>query len=336
MTKYITKQDLIVWLENILKDHILIAPVEVAGLTLFQQVDKVNNIAFGFTNTAISPKGWFFPETEVLNGEEKGNGYRELKPASLEKDAVLLGIRPCDAKGLTVTDKVFLLTPGDTSYIERRQRTTLIGFACLKERAECFCTAMDSSPDDSSNVDLLLSEEGEGYLVQVITDKGRALVSKASLQESEKALPPVVQATSLRRQPFNPSGHSPDINYWNGVADRCIHCNICAFVCPTCYCFETFDVAKEGKVERLRSWYTCQSPNFEQIEGYITDAPKGVRIRHRFYHKLPIFPEQLGSGYATCIGCGRCVVACPVNIDIREIIADVEKIRASATPPANK
>ncbi|MBL7119452.1 MAG: 4Fe-4S binding protein, partial [Dehalococcoidia bacterium] len=26
------------------------------------------------------------------------------------------------------------------------------------------------------------------------------------------------------------------------------------------------------------------------------------------------------------IGCGRCVRACPVNIDIREIIQDVQKL----------
>ncbi len=331
MTKYITKQDLKACLENILKENILIAPVEAAGLTFFQPVDKVEKIAFGFTNTALSPKSWFFPQTEVLNGEEKGNGYKELKPESLKKNAVIIGIRPCDAKGITVTDKVFSLTPGDTSYIERRQRTTLIGLACLKERPECFCTRMGSSPNDGSQVDLLLTEAGEGYLVQVTTEKGKTLVSKANLQESDEPLPAVIRETPLPRQPLKALGPSPDIEYWNGVADRCIQCNICAFICPTCYCFDTFDVAKGSSVERLRSWYTCQSANFERIEGYITDAPKGVRMRHRFYHKLPIFPEKLGSGYATCTGCGRCVVACPVNIDIREIMDDVEKLRASTT-----
>lgn len=365
MTKYITRADLKAWLDEILKENTLIAPVEEAGLTFFQPVETTEKIAFGFTNTAVSPKGWFFQQTEVLHGEEKSNGYRELKPETVGRNAVIFGIRPCDARGLTVTDKIFFLTPGDTSYIERRLRTTLIGLACLKERPECFCTRMGSSPNDASAVDILLSEAGDGYLVQAVTEKGSALAAKAKMQQSDLRLPAPVPAKPQPRQPLKAAGPSPDMAYWDGVADRCIHCNVCAFVCPTCYCFETFDIVSEPvaarspesrpvgtgvqpaqkseekpvvaglqpaqkSVERIRSWYTCQSPQFERIEGYITDAPKGVRLRHRFYHKLPIFPEQLGSGYATCTGCGRCVKACPVNIDIREIIDDVAALRASA------
>ncbi len=334
MTKYLTKPDLKSWLETITKENILVAPVEEAGITLFQPISDVKKIALGFANTAISPKGWFFQETEVLRGDEKSNGQKVLKPEALEKDAVLFGIRSCDARGLTVTDKIFYLTPGDTSYMDRRQRTTLIGLACLQEHPECFCTRMGSSPNDASLVDIMLTEDGEGYLVQIVTEKGKVLAAKANLQQSDRPLPAPVKATPLPKKPLKAEGPSPDLDYWNGVADRCLHCNICAFVCPTCYCFDTFDMAKEGKVERVRSWYTCQSPNFDKIDGYVTDAPKGVRLRHRFYHKLPIFPEQLGSGYAACTGCGRCVKACPVNIDIREIMDDVEKLRAAVPPTA--
>lgn len=334
MTKYLTKQDLKSWLDILSKDMTLLAPVEEAGLTFFQPVAQVDRIAFDFANSALSPKGWFFQETEVLHGQEQGNDVREMKPESLEKDAVLFGIRPCDARGLAVTDRVFFLTPGDTSYIERRQRTTLVGLACLKERPECFCTRMGSSPNDASMVDIMLCEDGEGYLVQIVTEKGKALAARGSMQQSDRRLPAPVAAAPPAKKPLKAEGPSPGMEYWDRVADRCLHCNICAFVCPTCYCFDTFDMVKEGKVERIRSWYTCQSPNFDKIDGYVSDASKGMRMRHRFYHKLPIFPEQLGSGYAACTGCGRCVTACPVNIDIREIMDDVLKFRASAVPAA--
>ncbi|MDP2719964.1 MAG: 4Fe-4S dicluster domain-containing protein [Dehalococcoidia bacterium] len=330
MTSFITKTSLKTWLGTLLKDNTLVAPAAAAGLTFFRPVEKIEDIAFDFTNTALSPKSWFFPQTETLSGEIAGNGHKTLNPEALEKNAVLFGIRPCDARGLAVTDKVFLITPGDTSYIERRQRTTLVGVACLEERAECFCTRMGSSPNSPADVDILLTEDGDGYLVQVMTKKGQTLSAGAGQQQSDKAVPPIVPTKPPARLPLKSAGPSPDMDYWDqSIADRCIHCNICAFVCPTCYCFDTFDIEKEGKVERLRSWYTCQSPNFERIEGYMADAPKGVRMRHRFYHKLPLFPEQLGSGYAACTGCGRCVVSCPVNIDIREIMDDVEKFRAS-------
>jgi sulfhydrogenase subunit beta (sulfur reductase) len=42
------------------------------------------------------------------------------------------------------------------------------------------------------------------------------------------------------------------------------------------------------------------------------------RVRQRFMHKLKYFPDKYHKGVA-CVGCGRCVQQCPVNIDIRHI-----------------
>ena len=77
----------------------------------------------------------------------------------------------------------------------------------------------------------------------------------------------------------------------------------------------------------MRSWESCQSPGFTRIAGGHDPRPtKGARLRQRFYHKLLYFPENFGS--ISCVGCGRCVRACPVNIDIREIITDIQKLGA--------
>ena len=79
------------------------------------------------------------------------------------------------------------------------------------------------------------------------------------------------------------------------------------------------------KIERVRSWESCQSPGFTRIAGgYNPRSTKGSRLRQRFAHKLLYFPEQFGA--LGCVGCGRCVRACPVNIDIREIIQDVQQL----------
>jgi len=100
---------------------------------------------------------------------------------------------------------------------------------------------------------------------------------------------------------------------------------MCSYVCPTCYCFDVRDYTDKGKIERVRSWESCQSPGFTKIAGgYDPRANKGSRLRQRFGHKLIYFPEHFGPLH--CIGCGRCVRACPVNIDIREIIQDVQKL----------
>jgi ferredoxin len=42
------------------------------------------------------------------------------------------------------------------------------------------------------------------------------------------------------------------------------------------------------------------------------------RFRQRFMHKLKYFQDDFD--VMMCVGCGRCVQSCPVNIDIRELI----------------
>jgi len=44
-------------------------------------------------------------------------------------------------------------------------------------------------------------------------------------------------------------------------------------------------------------------------------------MRQRVMHKLNYFPKEFGA--FACVGCGRCVRECPVNLDIREIIRSV-------------
>jgi ferredoxin len=43
-----------------------------------------------------------------------------------------------------------------------------------------------------------------------------------------------------------------------------------------------------------------------------------MRVRQRFMHKLKYFLDKYQDGIM-CVGCGRCVRACPVNIDIRAV-----------------
>jgi sulfhydrogenase subunit beta (sulfur reductase) len=325
MNLFASRDDLVRWLDSLLKERIVVAPVRVQEQTVFQPIAKVEEIAFDFDNTTLSPKGWFLPPTETLFSMQRDDGQFELAPMIVERDAVLFGLHPCDAKGIALMDGPFLQDPGDALYRERRGRTALIGLACRQALPECFCTSMGSAPDDPSNVDILLTEVENGYIVQAVTDKGKALLPKGLTEYKGKVpTPPKLKAvptkevTSAVRELF-------DDPYWERLADRCLHCNICAYVCPTCYCFDMRDYADKGKVERVRSWESCQSPGFSLTAGgYDPRTTKGARLRQRFYHKLLYFPEQFQD--VACVGCGRCVRDCPVNIDIREVISDLQQV----------
>lgn len=332
MTQIISRRNLLSWLSRLLEERILIAPIRTAGLILFQPISKVEDIIFDFDNTVLSPKEWFFPATEVLFRVERKDEQTELVPATVEREAVIFGLRPCDAKGLALIDKAFLAEPADTLYQQHRDKTVLVGLSCKKTSSECFCTSMGTAPNDPTYVDILLTEVEEGYIVQIVTEKGKALLPDNLLVESEAVAPsppspsavPTEGIEEVLRRVF-------DSPYWGRLADRCLHCNLCAYVCPTCYCFDIRDYESTGKIERLRSWESCQSPGFtRQAGGYDPRASKGARLRQRFYHKLLYFPEDFGA--IACVGCGRCVKVCPVNIDIREAIADIQKIGEPNVP----
>jgi sulfhydrogenase subunit beta (sulfur reductase) len=326
MSQYISKQDLLSWLGKLRESHRLAAPVRVDDLVLFKKVERVEDIALDFDNTTLSPKEFFFPATETLFYADRKDGQVELVPAEVTEETVIFGIRPCDARGIATLDLPYMEEPGDALYRQHRDRTTLIGLSCIKACPECFCTSMGSGPDDASNVDIMLTEAGEGYIVQVLTDKGKAIAPQ--LAEKDVQMPAAPTVTPVPSEGISQKMREAfDDPYWGRLADRCLHCNMCAYVCPTCYCFDIRDYNENGRANRVRSWESCQSPGFTKIAGgHDPRADKGLRLRQRFGHKLLYFPEHFGTAH--CIGCGRCVRACPVNIDIREIIQDVQKLGA--------
>ncbi len=324
MLQIISKKELLSWLNGLTGKAAVVAPTCVGELLLFRPVKSSKEIVLDFQNTTISPKEWFFPATDSLFTVERNNSQL-LNPAAVSGDTVIFGIRPCDARALRLFDFPFLSEPADAVYARRRIKTALIGLACTKIEPECFCSSLGGAPDATEDVDILLTRTGDDYIVQVITEKGKELIASAKLTESDIKLPeapeqkkvPAEEITRAVRKVFKDS-------FWDTLADRCLHCNTCSYVCPTCYCFDIRDVWTDGKIERIRTWESCQSPGFTRIAGGYDPRPtKGVKLRQRFCHKLLYFPEEFGP--VACVGCGRCVTACPVNIDIREVISDIQE-----------
>jgi len=203
MNLLMSRDDLIHWLKLLLQERILLAPIRVQGLLLFQPVSKVEDIAFDFDNTTLPPKGWFLPPTETLFSVNSRDGHTELVPTTVEREAVIFGVRPCDAKGIALMDNPFLEEPSDTVYGERRARTVLIGLSCQQVQPECFCTSMGSAPDDPSHVDIMLTEAEGGYIVQAVTEKGKALLPLGLAEEG------VVPLAALKPQAVPTEGIVP-------------------------------------------------------------------------------------------------------------------------------
>jgi ferredoxin len=295
-------------------------------------VASTDEITFDFTRTDISPKEYFFPDTQAILSITKGHGEMSLAELPLKKEQVIFGIRPCDARALKVLDALLLEhKPADAYYAERREKTTLIGLACPEMWPGCFCTSLDGAPDNAEDVDVMLTEAEGGYLVQTITKKGEKLAGGLALEETSQQLPyPRLSSESVPVPSQEVWRQHFDDEVWARLADRCLSCRVCTYVCPTCRCFDVRDYVTQSGVEgsvieRLRAWDSCLSEGYRRIAGGHNPRPtKMQRLRNRFYCKFHYCPQDFGP--VACVGCGRCIVACPVSIDITEMLGDVARI----------
>jgi sulfhydrogenase subunit beta (sulfur reductase) len=329
---YIDRDDLARWLDSLARETQLIGPRNVAGVVLYQPLEHADEIAWGFTRPALSIKEAYFPPTERLFSIQKDGGAVQLTEALPDEHQVIFGVRPCDAHGVQALDALFIdAQPVDPYYNRRRQNTTLVGLACKEMGPTCFCTSVGGAPDDPSGLDLMLVEDEDGYYIHVETEKGRKLLDSApGLTDREASLPRFSTRDSQlvvdNLQSINWPAHFED-DYWMEMSERCLSCRVCAYVCPTCRCFDVRDeplatAGSNGGYERLRCWDSCARDAYRRIAGgHNPRALQGQRLRNRFLCKFEYFPQQYQtSSPVACTGCGRCIEACPVNIDITEIL----------------
>lgn len=331
--KGLLREALAAWLDQLAAEQTLIAPMMVEDVLLYRPVSSSREIPalIGAMRPVVSVKQVLFPPTEpLLTIRMQRQGSQPLTVDLSERlpqgRQVVYGVRPCDARGLRVLDALFLEDrQPDPYYARRREQTTLIGLACSEMGPTCFCKSVGGAPDDPADVDVFLRQTEQGYLVQAVTEKGRALLANAPLQDVDWDVPraalnePIPVPDSLAWPP-----HFSE-EYWQLLGEGCLSCRLCAYVCPTCRCFDVRDepaASDDGAAcyERLRCWDSCTSPNYRRIAGGHNPRPTpGTRLRNRFYCKFYYYPEQYGP--VACTGCGRCIDVCPVNIDITEVLA---------------
>jgi sulfhydrogenase subunit beta (sulfur reductase) len=323
--QFIAKDALGRWLTELSATHTVIAPVRRGDQVVFRPVANVNDIAWDAGRTDFSAKDFFLPASEAIVTWRPDEAKIAVETARLSRPQVLFGARPCDGQALAVMDRLFLDDPVDLYYAERRAKTTLVGLACTDGPWDgCFCTTVGGGPGERQYLDILLTPVEGGFAADVVSEKGQRLVASASLValNGKRPLPlPEVKPLPLAAQDawrarFNDA-------YWAELAERCLGCRTCTYDCPVCYCFDVRDRRlPNGAIERLRCWDSCQGASCFAIAGGHNPRPTQMqRVRQRYMHKFLYYPVREGA--ALCVGCGRCVVQCPVNIDIREILAHV-------------
>ena len=333
----IKKQDLHALLSKLLDHYRVYAPVRHQGMTNFQEISAADQVDLSSPNTTLSPKSLMLPQSEsmfqftLMKTSEQAEILR-----GIEKDfspRVIFAIRPCDAKSFQLLDLNFD-TPSyrDPYWIGQRQSTTLVGLGCNQPCRTCFCTSVGSGPFSTDGLDLLLIDTGDEFAIQIRTPKGEELLANATVEtevseatanavlaRQESSLQAIGSTVSTENLKQHDVKALFDGNFWDELHFACINCGVCTFTCPTCWCFDIQDEVHKGNGVRLRNWDSCMFPLFTlHGSGHNPRAQKLQRLRQRFMHKLKYFVDKYDSGVA-CVGCGRCVQQCPVNIDIRHV-----------------
>jgi sulfhydrogenase subunit beta (sulfur reductase) len=325
----VPREEISTWLDTLMDQGILIAPQDIEGALLYRPVSASSCLVWETTRPVTTIKEFFFPPMESLLKIEIIGGHVNLQETIPLEKQVIFGVRPCEARGIRILDALFLEDePIDPYYAERRKNTALIGLACKELGDSCFCTSLGGAPDDPKDMDVMLYEMGEDYAVEVVTEKGSSLIGRVfdSLPVISK-----LEWNSAAENRLITNWQVPDREswptlfddpYWENLADRCLSCRICAYVCPTCRCFDVRDeINGDGSIERLRCWDSCTGVNYRRIAGGHNPRPsKGERLRNRFFCKFYYYPEQYGLMSSACTGCGRCIDYCPVGIDLTEVL----------------
>jgi sulfhydrogenase subunit beta (sulfur reductase) len=311
----------------------IFAPVAEKGFFQFKELEENQAPELSFQNTRLSPKAVIFPQSEDMFtytlDEAQPEAHRLQPVPEHVAPRVIFGIRPCDAKAVSLVRMNFD-TPEykDPYWLNLFNATTFVGLACDQPCQTCFCTTTGCGPYHEEGLDVLLADRGDHYLAKALTEKGKQLLKMAGWEnEVEADFDPgrkaaeaeIVSKAATQHLAAADTMALHGADFWEDVAFACLNCGTCTFSCPTCWCFDIQDEVHGKQGKRMRNWDSCMFPIFTiHTTGHNPRGNKVQRVRQRFMHKLKYFVDKYDSGIM-CVGCGRCIRQCPVNIDIRKV-----------------
>ena len=314
----------------LMTDASFVAPVrrKKDDVVVFEELESKQDFErLDFTvNPQFTAKKFFMPAYEQLFEYDMKNQKLTDKKIRV-KQRILFGLRLCDLNAVKIQDDLFIGKQYlDDHYKAAREHIFLIGWYCNTPPSKfCFCESMDLT----NYYDLMLRQlpDKKGFIyIDVGSPKGSILLEKAKklkLKEHHEPIPKIKTPKKLKTHDIRPFFESKE---WEKVTnEKCLSCQRCTTMCPTCMCFDIYDTTKSDLQHgaRERTWDSCHSKAFTEVAGGHVFRPSRVaRFKHRIYHKLVYYPEVFGT--PMCTGCGRCIEQCPTQIDFVELINKLE------------
>ena len=347
--RFLPKKEIACFVTGLLKDFKVYGPVKLVpagmpsnasigdtkkgkdGFPMYGEINSPKDLNLLHTPTHLSPKQYLFPPKETLlkfkNGEKPG-----IESVVEAHDQVLFGVHPCDIHAIRLLDRVFAYGPKDVNYLKRREKTFIIGIDCIPDK-HCFCKSVNTMTADYG-FNLFLHDIGSGFVIEIGTAKGKDILYKhaKTKKATNKEIKKIVEFKNKKAEMFvttlNADASTLPLIYsgryyspvWEKIGKICYGCGSCNNVCPTCYCFDVRDEIKANlsEGERYRVWDACTLEDFAKVAGgHSFRKTRAERLRHRFNRKFQYQVDKFGGLF--CVGCGRCIRTCLVNINIAEV-----------------
>ena len=339
--RVIRKEGLKQLFDLLASDNPVIGPVEIGrgrdGLPIhgFTEVTDFQGLSLDYKTTKLPAKQHFLPYREELASFcLAGKDWDKAIDYHCNRPYVLFGLHACDINALNKLDKVLLGGAFPMPYYAaKRKNMFIIGIGC-QPQPSCFCRSMGSDTA-LRGFDLFVTDLGDDYFVELLTDTAFNLLKKIPFREpTESDHLRYRQVVDDKNRQFTTQVDTTDLtkildmefhsDVWKQWGDRCLSCGSCANVCPTCYCYTiqeqaALDLRSATKTKML---YSCNYVDFAEVAGGHNFRPHSHnRLKYRYYHKHRGFVEAYEE--SLCVGCGRCGDSCLADITVPEVISSV-------------
>jgi len=329
--KAVGEAELRAWVDGLIRKRTVYGALEKEERFVFDRLESAQDLRLDYDVTILPPKKYFLPQKEVLSTFDR---YTMQFEAVIETDPfVVFGVHPYDVEAIRQLDLIFRKDHADAHYLARREAATIVALDVETPSKDVFAGCMGHATcERMEGFDLLLTriDDDGTYLLDARTDKGLALLADAAgatdatgeqIERRRAVWKRNGERLKQHKLELHPSdlpqllAGSEDHPVWEEKAELCYSCGSCNLVCPTCYCFDVQDEMDwdPAKGRRVRTWDGCMLAGFAEVAGgHNFREQRSERYRHRYYRKGKYVHDMIGE--IGCVGCGRCISACTVEI----------------------
>ncbi|MBD3260443.1 MAG: hypothetical protein GF334_01975 [Candidatus Altiarchaeales archaeon] len=309
----IREKDLGGYIEFLSQKHKIYTPQLNAGTLTLKEYVKDAKTVFNQSLPSASPKNHFLKHGEPFFTFIGDEIYEPTPPAP----KTLFGVTPWDNQALRILDDIMFEEPADYYYRIRRQNTTIIVLDDRRKPPNSFTDQIGCNLNEG--YDLYLTKFGGEYDVTVGSQKGADYLNAPQIRPGEHHI--IQQEKKEKKLDLAAIkkylDEGPHKKLWMRLAEKCISCGLCSYVCPLTHSFNIEDH------QSLNLGVSVRKRNWENIMSQKHLGEDHVKIHEWFRRKFSQSIEERGT--PECVGCGRCTTFCPQGIDFEETLSNCEK-----------